>query len=59
MNTPYLRHHFVAALLQCGLRDEAIAEIKAYWGRWSITAPTPSGRFLTRRNLTFPRMAAS
>ncbi|MCE9898012.1 alpha-L-rhamnosidase-related protein [Raoultella terrigena] len=32
MNTPYLRHHFVAALLQCGLRDEAIAEIKAYWG---------------------------
>ena len=32
MNTPYLRHHFIAALLQCGLRAEAIAGIKAYWG---------------------------
>lgn len=32
MNTPYLRHHYIAALLQCGLRDEAIAQIKAYWG---------------------------
>lgn len=32
MNTPYLRHHFVAALLHCGLRDEAVAEIKGYWG---------------------------
>lgn len=32
MNTPYLRHHFIAALLQCGLRDEAVTEIKAYWG---------------------------
>ncbi|HFE9266356.1 TPA: sugar hydrolase [Raoultella ornithinolytica] len=32
MNTPYLRHHYIAALLQCGLREEAIAEIKAYWG---------------------------
>ena len=32
INTPYLRHHFVAALLQCGLRAEAINEIKAYWG---------------------------
>jgi hypothetical protein len=29
---PYLRHHYIAALLQCGLREEAIAEIKAYWG---------------------------
>ncbi|EMM1920571.1 sugar hydrolase [Klebsiella aerogenes] len=32
INTPYLRHHFVSALLQCGLRAEAINEIKAYWG---------------------------
>lgn len=32
INTPYLRHHFVAALLQCGLRAEAVSEIKAYWG---------------------------
>ena len=32
MNTPYLRHHYIAALLQCGMRDKAIAEIKSYWG---------------------------
>ena len=32
MNTPYLRHHFIAALLKCGLRERAVAEIKAYWG---------------------------
>ncbi len=32
MNTPYLRHHYIAALLQCGLREDAIAQIKAYWG---------------------------
>lgn len=32
MNTPYLRHHFIAALLKCGLREHAISEIKAYWG---------------------------
>lgn len=32
MNTPYLRHHFIAALLQCGLREQAVKEIKAYWG---------------------------
>lgn len=32
MNTPYLRHHHIVALLQCGLREEAVAEIKAYWG---------------------------
>jgi hypothetical protein len=29
---PYLRHHHIVALLQCGLREEAVAEIKAYWG---------------------------
>ncbi|EMR2290169.1 sugar hydrolase [Klebsiella pneumoniae] len=32
MNTPYLRHHHIVALLQSGLREEAVAEIKAYWG---------------------------
>ena len=29
---PYLRHHHIVALLQSGLREEAVAEIKAYWG---------------------------
>lgn len=32
MNTPYLRHHFIDALIKCGLRNEAIQEIKQYWG---------------------------
>ena len=27
MNTPYLRHHHIVALLHCGLREEAVAEI--------------------------------
>ncbi|SPX43468.1 alpha-L-rhamnosidase [Klebsiella pneumoniae] len=31
MNTPYLRHHHIVALLQSGLREEAVAEIKAYF----------------------------
>ncbi len=53
MNTPYLRHHHIVALLQSGLREEAVAEIKAYWGRWSPTAPTPSGKFSTPNILTF------
>lgn len=59
MNTPYLRHHHIVALLQSGLREEAVTEIKAYWGRWSPTAPTPSGKFSTPNILTFPRMAVS
>ncbi|AHG20165.1 sugar hydrolase [Chania multitudinisentens RB-25] len=33
MNTPYLRHHFIAALLKTGLRMQAVEEIKAYWGK--------------------------
>ena len=57
MNTPYLRHHHIVALLQSGLR-EAVAEIKAYWGRWSPTAPTPSGKFSTPTS-DFSRMAVS
>ncbi|MEH4659151.1 sugar hydrolase [Phytobacter diazotrophicus] len=32
MNTPYLRHHFIAALLKTGLQQQAVTEIKAYWG---------------------------
>jgi hypothetical protein len=30
--TPYLYHHFVEALLVSGLRTEAAALVKAYWG---------------------------
>ena len=30
--TPYLYHHFVEALLVSGLRSEAVALVKAYWG---------------------------
>lgn len=30
--TPYLYHHFVEALLVSGLRSEAVALMKAYWG---------------------------
>lgn len=33
MNTPYLRHHYILALLKIGLREKAIQEIKAYWGK--------------------------
>jgi uncharacterized protein HemY len=50
---PYLRHHYIA-LLQCGLREEAMARSKPTGERWSTTAPTPSGKFSTRRILTFP-----
>jgi len=32
MATPYLFHHYVQALLECGRRDEAIRQIKRYWG---------------------------
>lgn len=32
MITPYLRHHFIVALLQTGQRQQAVDEIKAYWG---------------------------
>ena len=33
MNTPYMRHHFIAALLKTGMRERAIEEIKKYWGK--------------------------
>ncbi|PLR31662.1 sugar hydrolase [Chimaeribacter californicus] len=32
MNTPYMMHHYVEALLQVGERDAAVAAIKDYWG---------------------------
>jgi alpha-L-rhamnosidase len=30
--TPYLNHYVVDALLLCGLRDEALALVRSYWG---------------------------
>ncbi len=32
MTTPYMYHHFVEALLIVGCKEEAVAQIKAYWG---------------------------
>lgn len=32
MQTPYMMHHYVEALLKCGKRDEAVNVIKSYWG---------------------------
>ena len=32
MNTPYMHHYYVMALLECGLKDEALEHIKSYWG---------------------------
>ncbi len=32
MSTPYLYHHFVEALLECGEREKALAQMRAYWG---------------------------
>lgn len=49
MNTPYLRHHFIAALLKTGLQQQAVDEIKSYWGAmvahgadtfWELFDPT-------------------
>ena len=32
METPYLHHYFVMALLRAGLKEQAAAHLKAYWG---------------------------
>lgn len=32
MVTPYLFHHYVQALMECGQQEQAIGEIKRYWG---------------------------
>lgn len=32
MTTPYMHHHLVEALFQCGMREEAVAHMRAYWG---------------------------
>lgn len=31
--TPYMYHHFIQALLDCGMKEEAVLYIKSYWGR--------------------------
>ena len=33
VGTPYMYHHIVAALFEVGLKEEAIAEMKNYWGK--------------------------
>ena len=32
MTTPYMHHYYVMALLSCGLKEEALSHLKAYWG---------------------------
>ncbi len=32
MMTPYMHHYYVEALITAGLRNEALAHIRAYWG---------------------------
>ena len=32
MQTPYLHHYYVAALLKAGLKKKAVSHLKAYWG---------------------------
>lgn len=32
VGTPYMYHHIVAALFEAGLTDDAVREMKAYWG---------------------------
>ncbi len=48
MRTPYMYHHFIQALIDCGLKDEALSCIKGYWGKmtelnadcfWEVFAP--------------------
>ncbi len=31
--TPYMYHHFIQALFDCDMKEEAVKYIKAYWGR--------------------------
>lgn len=59
MNTPYLRHHYIAALLQCGLRDEAIAQIKAYWGAMVDYGADTFWEIFDPAHPDFPLMAAN
>ena len=32
MNTPYMMHHFIDALISVGQTSRAVQEIKKYWG---------------------------
>lgn len=33
MRTPYMMHYYIEALYTCGLKDDAIGEIKKIWGK--------------------------
>lgn len=33
MVTPYMYHHFIEALIQCGMFDQAKEEMEEYWGK--------------------------
>ncbi len=58
MNTPYLRHHHIVALLQSGLREEAVAEIKATGAMVAYGADT-FWEIFDPQHPDFPRMAVS
>lgn len=32
MSTPFMKHYYLEALIKCGMKDEALKEIKDYWG---------------------------
>lgn len=32
MVTPYMYHHYVEALLHCGMKEQAVSCLKSYWG---------------------------
>ena len=60
MTTPYMYHHYIEALIACGERDEALAQMRRYWGEmvkdgadtfWELYNPedkkmSPYGSFL-------------
>ena len=33
IHTPYLMHYYIDALYQSGMKDKAVAQIKAFWGQ--------------------------
>ena len=33
MRTPYMIHYYIEALFKCGLKEQALYEIKDYWGK--------------------------
>ena len=32
MVSPYMNHHFTEAMIQCGMKEEALEYMKYYWG---------------------------